>query len=71
MSAAQWRRAMNGGLRAQAGKPAAPVAVRAGAGPLQPAAPVADALAARVTELERTVADLRDRLARLEADLGG
>ena len=39
MSAAQWRRAMNGGLRAQAGKPAAPVAVRAGAGPLQPAAP--------------------------------
>jgi branched-chain amino acid transport system permease protein len=30
---------MNGGLRAQAGKPAAPVAVRAGAGPLQPAAP--------------------------------
>ena len=37
----------------------------------RPAALVADALAARVTELERTVADLRDRLARLEADLGG
>ena len=37
----------------------------------RPAAIVADALAARVTELERTVADLRDRLARLEADLGG
>jgi len=38
---------------------------------LRPAAPVLEALTDRVTELERTVADLRDRLARLEADLGG
>lgn len=34
-------------------------------------APAPDALADRVAELERTVTDLRDRLARLEADLGG
>lgn len=47
----------------------APPAVEASTS--RPAAPVADALAARVTELERTVADLRDRLARLETDLGG
>ena len=37
----------------------------------RPAAPARDDVADRVTELERTVADLRDRLARLEADLGG
>ena len=37
----------------------------------RPAAPVADGLGDRVAALERTVADLRDRLARLEADLGG
>lgn len=49
-------------------RPAPPVAEVAAS---PPAAPVADALADRVTELERTVADLRDRLARLEADLGG
>lgn len=36
-----------------------------------PAAPVADGLADRVVALERTVADLRARLDRLEADLGG
>ncbi|MCE2725616.1 MAG: YceH family protein [Planctomycetaceae bacterium] len=48
--------------------PAPPVAEVAA---LRPAAPVADALADRVIELERTVADLRDRLSRLEADLGG
>lgn len=49
-------------------RPAPPVAEVAA---LRPAVPVADALADRVIELERTVADLRDRLARLEADLGG
>jgi uncharacterized protein YceH (UPF0502 family) len=37
----------------------------------RPAAPAQDDVADRVAELERTVADLRDRLARLEADLGG
>ena len=37
----------------------------------QAAPPARDALADRVAELERTVADLRDRLARLETDLGG
>jgi len=36
-----------------------------------PAAPARDGLAERVTELERTVAELRDRLERLETDLGG
>ena len=39
MSAAQWRRAMNGGLRAQAGKQAAPVAAHSAGLPLQSAAP--------------------------------
>ena len=39
MSAAQWRRAMNGGLRAQAGKQAAPVAAHSAGVPLQSAAP--------------------------------
>ena len=37
----------------------------------RPAAPAHDDVADRVAELERIVADLRDRLARLEADLGG
>ena len=37
----------------------------------RPAAPARDDVADRVAALERTVADLRDRLARLEADLGG
>jgi uncharacterized protein YceH (UPF0502 family) len=37
----------------------------------RPAAPAQDDVADRVAELERTVADLRDRLARLEAELGG
>ena len=37
MSAAQWRRAMNGGLRAQAGKSSAPVVVRATVSPPQAA----------------------------------
>jgi uncharacterized protein YceH (UPF0502 family) len=35
------------------------------------AAPARDDVADRVAALERTVAELRDRLARLEADLGG
>ena len=48
--------------------PAPPVAEGS---PPRPAAPVADGLGDRVAALERTVADLRDRLARLEADLGG
>jgi len=37
----------------------------------RPAAPARDDVADRVAELERIVADLRDRLARLEADLCG
>lgn len=36
-----------------------------------PPQPARDALADRVAELERTVAELRGRLARLESDLGG
>ena len=49
------------------GPAAAPAAVSRG-----PSAPAAhDPLADRVAELERTVADLGERLARLEADRGG
>ena len=41
------------------------------AAPVIPPPPARDALADRVAELERTVAELRGRLARLETELGG